>query len=68
MEFRGSGKIFVDGFKQRIHHILEENGAFFDGTSGRGHAQKNRHISYNTIQPYGEGELQGIFPTIAILP
>ncbi len=68
LEFRGSGKIFVEGFRERIHHILQENGAFFDGINGQGHAQKNRHISYNTIQPYGEGELQGMFPTIVILP
>ncbi|MEW6079232.1 MAG: transferase [Thermodesulfobacteriota bacterium] len=66
--FEGSGKEFVSAFEQRIQHILEANGAFFDGTRNRGHAQINQNISFNTLQPYSEGDLKGIYPTIVIRP
>ncbi len=52
MIFEGSGAEFVTAFKERIHHILEANGAFFNGHSNKGHAQRNQNISFNTIQPY----------------
>ena len=68
MSFEGSGAAFVNGFRERIHHILEANGAFFDGKKNRGHAQKNQNISFNTIQPYPDGELQGLYPAIVIQP
>ncbi len=68
MSFEGSGAGFVTAFRERIHHILEANGAFFDGKKNRGHAQKNQNISFNTIQPYPDGELQGLYPTIVIQP
>jgi len=68
MFFEGSGAHFVSAFKERIHHILEANGAFFDGAENRGHAQKNQNISFNTIQPYPEGEREGMYPTIIIQP
>ena len=68
MYFEGSGFDFVDAFCARIQHILAANGAFYDGNSGRGHAQKNQNISFNTIQPYSEGNRRGMFPTIAISP
>ncbi len=68
MSFEGSGAGFVTAFRERIHHILEANGAFFDGKKNRGHAQKNQNISFNTIQPYPEGELQGLYPAIVIQP
>jgi carbonic anhydrase/acetyltransferase-like protein (isoleucine patch superfamily) len=66
--FEGSGKKFVSAFQNRIHHILEENGAFYDGTANKGHAQKNQNISFNIIQPYSEGEKKGVYPTIVIQP
>jgi len=68
MSFEGSGAGFVSAFRDRIHHILEANGAFFDGKNNRGHAQKNQNISFNTIQPYTDGKLEGVFPTIIIQP
>jgi carbonic anhydrase/acetyltransferase-like protein (isoleucine patch superfamily) len=68
MTFEGSGLSFVASFKERIRHILEENGAFFDENSHRGHAQKNQNISFNTIQPYPEGDKKGLYPTISIQP
>lgn len=68
MYFEGDGAGFVSAFQGRIHHILETNGAFFDGTSSRGHAQRNQNISFNIIQPYPDGELAGIYPTISIQP
>lgn len=68
MRFRGSGAAFVDGFRQRIEHILEANGAFFDGRAHRGHAQEHQNISINTIRPYLTGEQRGIYPTIVITP
>jgi carbonic anhydrase/acetyltransferase-like protein (isoleucine patch superfamily) len=68
MSFEGNGTAFVTAFRERIHHILEANGAFFDGKNNKGHAQKNQNISFNTIQPYPDGELQGLYPAIVIQP
>ena len=68
MFFEGRGASFVDGFRHRIDHILEANGAFYDGTNYKGHAQRNQNISFNTIQPYPEGDLEGMYPTIFIRP
>jgi carbonic anhydrase/acetyltransferase-like protein (isoleucine patch superfamily) len=68
LSFEGKGAAFVSAFRDRIHHILEANGAFFDGKKNIGHAQKNQNISFNTIQPYPDGELQGLYPTIVIQP
>jgi carbonic anhydrase/acetyltransferase-like protein (isoleucine patch superfamily) len=68
MVFEGSGAAFVSAFKERIHHILEENGAFFDGKANRGHAQRNQRISFNTLQPYPKGDKEGLYPTIVIQP
>jgi carbonic anhydrase/acetyltransferase-like protein (isoleucine patch superfamily) len=68
LSFEGRGASFITAFRDRIHHILEANGAFFDGTNTPGHAQKNQNIAFNTIQPYTEGELEGVFPTIIIQP
>jgi len=68
MVFEGSGMSFVKAFQDRIHHILEANGAFFNGTENKGHAQRNQNISFNTIQPYPRGRLKGLYPTIVIQP
>lgn len=68
MCFEGEGAAFVDGFRHRIDHILEANGAYFDGRSNRGHAQKDQDISFNMIQPYPKGRLKGLYPTIDIRP
>jgi carbonic anhydrase/acetyltransferase-like protein (isoleucine patch superfamily) len=68
MIFEGSGAEFVTTFKERIQHILEANGAFFNGLSNKGHAQQNQNISFNTIQPYPMGEKEGLYPTIIIRP
>jgi carbonic anhydrase/acetyltransferase-like protein (isoleucine patch superfamily) len=66
--FEGRGALFVSAFRNRIQHILEANGAFFDGDLNKGHAQKNQNISFNTIQPYPDGRYQGLYPTIHIQP
>jgi len=68
MLFEGNGASFVTGFKDRIQHILEENGAFYNGMGKRGHAQRNQNISFNTIQPYPKGDKEGLYPTIIIRP
>lgn len=68
MIFEGSGSEFVTTFKERIQHILEANGAFYNGLSNKGHAQQNQNISFNTIQPYPMGEKEGLYPTIIIRP
>jgi carbonic anhydrase/acetyltransferase-like protein (isoleucine patch superfamily) len=68
MLFEGNGNQFVEGLQDRIEHILEANGAYFNGRHNQGHAQQNHNISFNTIQPYPDGELEGLYPTIAILP
>ena len=40
MSFEGSGASFVTAFRDRIHHILEANGAFFDGKKKQGTCAK----------------------------
>jgi hypothetical protein len=68
MEFDGSGSQFVASFRSRIDHILQANGAYFDGRKNKGHAQKGQTIAYNIIQPYPVGVQKGIYPTINIEP
>lgn len=68
MKFKGDGRRFVHSFQRRIDHILDVNGAYFDGKKGRGHAQKGQNISFNTIQPYPDGPDKGLYPTIDIRP
>jgi len=68
MDFAGSGSNFVEGFRHRIDHILEANGAYFDGRKNKGHAQKGQNIAFNIIQPYSIGAQKGIYPTIHIEP
>ncbi len=69
MHFEGQGKLFVKAFKDRIRHILEANGAFYDGKEeNAGHAQKNQNLSLNTIQPFQFGDKIGMYPNIRILP
>lgn len=68
MTFEGDGEAFVSGFRHRIEHILQANGAYFDGKKNRGHAQKDQDIVFNTIQPYRKGRLKGLYPTIEIQP
>jgi hypothetical protein len=68
MDFAGSGSNFVSAFRNRIDHILEANGAYFDGRRNKGHAQKGQNIAYNIIQPYPMGMQKGIYPTIEIQP
>lgn len=66
LHFEGNGKLFVQAFKNRIHHILEANGAFYDGRKNMGHAQRNQRLSLNTIQPFQFGEMEGLYPNISI--
>lgn len=70
MHFEGRGEIFVEAFKQRVSHILETNGAFYHQHNNniKGHAQNNRTLSLNNIQPFLFGEMQGVYPDITILP
>jgi carbonic anhydrase/acetyltransferase-like protein (isoleucine patch superfamily) len=67
LHFEGSGAKFVKAFRDRIHHILEVNGAYFDADSNNaGHAQRNQKLSLNTIQPFQFGEMEGMYPDIVI--
>ena len=68
MDFAGSGSNFVAAFRHRIDHILEANGAYFDGRKNKGHAQKGQSIAFNIIQPYSIGTQKGLYPTIHIEP
>ncbi|MGE4506976.1 MAG: transferase [Desulfovibrionaceae bacterium] len=69
MYFIGEGEAFVNTFRHRIDHILEENGAMFDGSvATRGHAQRTQNVSFNIIQPYREGEFKGICPRLIVEP
>ena len=67
LTFRGDGDQFVAAFQHRIEHILEENGAYFDGSDKtRGHAQKTQSVSFNLFQPFLAGAEEGMFPTMTI--
>lgn len=67
LHFEGNGAMFVKAFKDRIQHILEVNGAFFEENgSNAGHAQKNQNLSLNTIQPFQFGDMEGLYPDIVI--
>ncbi len=66
LTFRGKGEIFVKGFRHRVEHILECNGALCTGEKHHGHAQKCREIAFNVLQPYWGGVRQGLFPSISI--
>ena len=68
LHFQGSGARFLHAFQDRIEHILQANGAFFDGTRNMGHAQKSQMIAFNTIQPYPDEDQIGLYPTIDIQP
>jgi len=68
MTFSGDGQLFVEGFRATIHHILEDNGAFYSKGKNRGHAQNHQKTSINTIQPYRVGPRQGLYPAITIEP
>ncbi len=68
MVFSGKGSVFIDAFKRRIGQILLANGALFSDGEKRGHAQDDQNISFNTIQPYTTGELNGLYPSIRIKP
>lgn len=66
LHFEGDGEQFINAFKDRIHHILDVNGAFYDGENNMGHAQRNQNLSLNTIQPFLFGEMEGMYPNITI--
>ncbi len=68
LHFEGKGALLVSAFKERIRHILEANGAFFENSENAGHAQRNQRLSLNTIQPFRFGERAGMYPSIRILP
>ncbi len=68
MTFTGNGERFIRAFQDRIHHILEANGAYYDGHQNQGHAQKTKNITYNLIQPYVEGGFKGVYPNMRIFP
>ncbi|MDD4952570.1 MAG: transferase [Desulfovibrionaceae bacterium] len=67
LRFSGHGRLFVEAFARRIEHILEENGAYYDGRpETRGHAQKTQNVSFNILQPFLEGGRRGMYPRVAI--
>ncbi len=68
MHFEGQGRMFVKAFQDRIHHILDVNGAFYENGKNEGHAQRNQNLSLNTIQPFHFGEMEGMYPDIRIQP
>ena len=68
MHFEGDGMSFFKSFKDRIFHILDVNGAFFDNGEKAGHAQRNQRLSLNTIQPFQFGPKEGMYPNIRIFP
>jgi hypothetical protein len=67
MKFTGNPALFVNDFKHRIEHILESNGAFFDGKNTLGHSQQEKDIVFNIISPMKYGDRAGFFPDIEII-
>ena len=68
MTFTGNGSVFINAFQDRIEHILLANGALFNKDEKRGHAQDDRNISFNIIQPYKTGAFKGLYPSTRIEP
>ncbi|OQY00313.1 MAG: transferase [Desulfobacteraceae bacterium 4572_130] len=68
MEFKGDGQAFINVFISRIEHILEANGACYNGNENQGHGQNNQKIDFNFIQPYSTGKNKGLYPSIEIKP
>jgi carbonic anhydrase/acetyltransferase-like protein (isoleucine patch superfamily) len=68
MTFSGLGSVFIESFKNRLNQILLLNGAFYNDGENRGHAQDDQNISFNLIQPYRTGDLEGLYPSIRIKP
>jgi carbonic anhydrase/acetyltransferase-like protein (isoleucine patch superfamily) len=68
LHFEGKGALLVKALTDRIQHILEANGAFFEQNENAGHAQRNQNLSLNTIQPFRIGGKKGMYPSIRILP
>ncbi len=68
LHFEGKGALLVKAFTDRIQHILEANGAFYENGENAGHAQRNQKLSLNTIQPFQFGGMVGMYPSIRILP
>ncbi len=66
MRFTGNGAAFTSAFRERIEHILDANGAYFDGVRNAGHAQKSRLACFYILQPYPYGPKEGLFPSIDI--
>jgi carbonic anhydrase/acetyltransferase-like protein (isoleucine patch superfamily) len=64
LEFEGDGERFISAFAHRIEHILEANGAFFDGKKGRGHAQNTQKTSFHLLSSYTKGDYKGIMSDI----
>lgn len=68
MRFAGSGRDLAVTMEHRTEHILEANGAYWDGGNHAGHAQQHEHESFNIIQPYLAGPRAGLFPSMDIQP
>lgn len=69
MSFRGDAADFVRTFRDRMEQILLENGAYWDGQQAdKGHAQNMKYLTFNIIQPYADGDAEGLYPTIDIRP
>ncbi len=67
--FSGLGEEFINMFIIRIEHILDENGAYYDGTEkSRGHAQYTQDAQYNLLQAYQDGPFKGLLPSRTIDP
>ncbi len=67
MNFTGKGSVFIDTFCHRIEHILEGNGAYFDNNDLKGHAQYDKQIAFNILQPHKSGENIGLYPLVTII-
>jgi carbonic anhydrase/acetyltransferase-like protein (isoleucine patch superfamily) len=68
LKLSGSGGALAEALLGRITHILEANGAFYNGSQGAGHAQEHQSEAYNILQPYPSGPLAGLYPSFRITP
>ena len=68
VEFEGDGYLFSETLENRVKHILESNGAFYDGKKNMGHAQLSRDMAASRLNAYPSGPNKGLFPNILIDP
>jgi carbonic anhydrase/acetyltransferase-like protein (isoleucine patch superfamily) len=66
LRLTGSGEALVNALTERISHILESNGALFDGARRAGHAQLHQGEAHHLFAPLSDVPRAGLFPMIRL--